>query len=171
MNRGHREPINIDEHADHGPFDLDYGGELNSDPNQFSQPMRTAVVHHVVTAFLVAMVLAVGTWTYLTFRSSDVFERDGADGRLTLKAPLFAVPAADAQLRRFQFALDVFFKLNERYPPSLDALVEAGLLEPSDLNYPPDKASRFVYERVGDSYRLTLVRTTVTTTVLDPAEP
>lgn len=171
MKKEHRAPISIDEHANHGPFELDYGGELNSNPDQYSPPMRTAVVHHVVTAFLVAMVLAVGTWTYLTFRSSDILEGDVFDGGLTLKAPLYATPAADAQLRRYQFALDVFFKLHERYPPSLDALVEAGLLDPSDLNYPPDKASRFEYERVGDSYRLTLVRTTVTTTVVDPAEP
>lgn len=159
MNR--RPPIPVEPIPLDGDFQIDRDG-FSANADEYHPPMRTAVVHHVVTAFLVAMVLSVGTWTYLTFRSSELF-----DAGFKLKSPLYAEPAAAAQLRRYQFALEVYFKLHEKYPPTLEDLVDARLLEASDLNYPPDKAAQFTYERVGDNYRLTLERTTVQIKVIE----
>ncbi len=133
----------------------------DGDGSDYRPSMRAAVAHHVITAFLIAMVLGVGTWTYLAFKGADVTKSGEA-----LRAPIFEKAAGDAQMDRFVFALEVYFRIYEKYPPDLDALVDEGLLSGRDLNYPRG-SSTIIYERTGDSYQLTMERTVVQTAAED----
>ena len=124
-------------------------------PQHFGETgeMRVAAVHHVVTAFLVVMIIGVGLWTYLAFRSADIIAPDGA----TLTKAPFESASSEAQVDRLHFALRVYFRLYEKYPPTLEELVAEGLLTASDLQYPLGEAT-IAYERSGDTYQLTLER-------------
>lgn len=163
----HRAPIEMPK-DDGKPFSIDRDdlAPATGDASKYHPDggMRAAVVHHVVTAFLIAMVLAIGTWGYLTFKDAKRPE----PGKFSFDAPIFEVAAGDAQLDRFRFALAVYFRLYEKYPPELDALVDEGLLSSKDLNYPRGSSS-IVYKRTGDSYQLAIERTIVRK-IEDPAE-
>ncbi|HET8732845.1 MAG TPA: DUF4388 domain-containing protein [Anaeromyxobacteraceae bacterium] len=56
------------------------------------------------------------------------------------------------QLERLRAALEVYRVENGAYPPTLEALVEAGLARPRDLRYPWTQA--YAYRRQGDGYLL-----------------
>jgi hypothetical protein len=109
------------------------------------------VVHHLVTAMLVAMALALGTWGYLTFRNASFFELPDR------RTSPFERSAVDAQVDRFHFALDVYFALYSKYPASLEEVVDEGLLDSTDLNYPPG-SSTILYRRTGDTYQIVVER-------------
>lgn len=160
----HRAPIEIDKNVEASlRFDRDNRQPISSEVVPSAAPaqsMRATVIHHLVTVLLICGMLAIGTWGYLTFKDAPLL----TDAGVAFRAPLFDRPAGDAQLERLRFALDVYFKLNSKYPPDLDTLVEDGLLASTDLNYPPGD-STITYERVGESYQLAMERTIVTTTV------
>jgi hypothetical protein len=59
---------------------------------------------------------------------------------------------ATAQLGRIAQALEVYRLRDGHYPPSLDALVEAGLLRDRDLTFP--FGARYAYAVDGSTYRL-----------------
>jgi hypothetical protein len=56
------------------------------------------------------------------------------------------------QVERLRSALEVYRIERGAYPPSLEALVEAGLARPGDLRYPWRQA--YAYRRQGDGYLL-----------------
>src|SRR5690554_6969035 len=91
--------------------------------------MGAVVLHHSVTALMIMLIIALGVWSYLSFRSTDFFQAADRDSRI-------GAYVEDAQKARIHFALDVFFRLDGRYPLTLDELVERNLLDPSDLHYP-----------------------------------
>jgi hypothetical protein len=76
-----------------------------------------------------------------------------AQGFRARQGRLESAALADAlRLRRVRFALEVFYLEKQAYPPTLDALVESGLLRPRELR--GAGGSRFAY-RVGErDYRL-----------------
>lgn len=167
----HRAPIEMPkEDGPRGALELDRDSAslnpANADLSDYHPDggMRSAVVHHVVTAFLIAMVLGIATWGYLAFKNVEAREK----GSFALSAPLLEIAIGNAQLDRFRFALEVYFKLYEKYPPDLDALVDEGLLASSDLSHPPASFgatdSKIEYRRTGDTFELVVERTVVTTT-------
>jgi hypothetical protein len=115
-----------------------------------SRGLGAVVLHHTVTAFMLALMIAIGVWSYLTFRETSFFE--SADETATSRVSYYA---AVAQRDRIESALEVHFRLHEKYPASLDVLVERGLLLESDLYYPSDDFE-YEYERVGEDFTLEL---------------
>ncbi|MGM0558698.1 MAG: hypothetical protein ACQEVA_20095 [Myxococcota bacterium] len=113
--------------------------------------LGAVVLHHTVTAFMLALMIAIGVWSYLTFRETSFFQ--SADESATSRVTSFA---AVAQKERIESALHVHFRLHDEYPASLNILVERGLLLESDLYYPAS-TFEYEYERVGDSFTLKLV--------------
>jgi hypothetical protein len=116
-----------------------------------SRGLGAVVLHHTVTAFMLALMIAIGVWSYLTFRETSFFQPP--DESATSRVTYFT---AVAQQERIKSALQVHFRLHDEYPASLDVLVERGLLLESDLYYPASKFE-YEYERVGDSFTLKLV--------------
>lgn len=155
----HRDPIPMPGN-DERPFEIDRDQGVLQPPTADTsayQPgtgMGAVVVHHLVTAALLVLMLALGTWGYLTFK--DVTASDL--GR-TRTRPL-EHEAIAAQAQRLHFALSVFHALRGTYPPSLEGLVDEGLLQTSDLEYPPGPSS-IVYQRIGDTYQLVIEKTVV----------
>lgn len=164
----HRDPIPM---PDESSMDLDVvrsNSELHpadSDVSQFEEEgsVGVVVVHHLVTAMLVVMALALGTWGYLTFRKASFFELPNR------QVSPFERSAVDAQVDRFHFALDVYFDLYNKYPASLDELVDEGLLQSSDLRYPPG-SSTILYRRSADTYQIIVERKFVKTMNPDGSE-
>lgn len=113
-----------------------------------SRGLGAVVLHHTVTALMLALMIGIGVWSYLTFRETSFFQ--AADESATSRVTYFA---AEAQVERIHTALDTFLRLNGQYPASLDVLVEHGLLLESDLYYPAGKYE-YEYERSGDSFTL-----------------
>lgn len=112
--------------------------------------LGAVVLHHTVTALMLALILALGVWAYLTFRKTSFFQAPDADANSRVEAH-----ALQAQLQRIRFGLSVYFRLDGRYPAALDELVERGLLLPSDLFYPTGKA-RYDYQRTASGFTLEL---------------
>ncbi len=109
------------------------------------------VVHHSISVVLLVLITAIGTWAFLTYRHTGLVTR--ADRQ----APSFYQPyAVDAQQQRLAFALEVYQRLNDRYPSDLASLVDAGLLQASDLHYPPGR-TQIQYRRTSSEYRLDVV--------------
>lgn len=163
--RKHRDPIEVSLDSGRHPLQVDQQG-LTAETADYKpgSGMGAVVVHHLVTAMLVVLAVALGTWGYLSFSKVR-------DGFLSEKRTRpFEHQALAAQSERLHFALAVFFALYGNYPPSLEGLVDEGLLQPSDLEYPPGPSS-IVYERVGDSYRLIVEKTVVTQAPADAATP
>jgi hypothetical protein len=99
---------------------------------------------------MLALIIALGVWTYLTFRKTSFFEP--ANAQVDSRVEAFAV---DAQLQRIQFALGVYFRLDGRYPAELEELAERGLLLASDLYYPAGDR-RYAYQRTASGFTLEL---------------
>lgn len=163
----HRAPIPMPSESSYESDVVRSNSELHAATTKTSdyQPgtgMGAVVVHHLVTALLVAMALALGTWGYLTFKNASLFQR--SDSR---QSSPFEHHAVDAQVDRLHFALAVYHSLYEKHPADLEALVDEGLLFSSDLNYPPG-SSTILYQRVGETYEITVERTVITT---EPATP
>jgi hypothetical protein len=94
-------------------------------------PLRALVIHHVITLMLVVGALALGVWSYLTFRKRDFFY-DGARGQVS---PL-EQHLERSQRARISLAVNAYYQLHNNWPLSLEQLIEEGLLESSDLRYP-----------------------------------
>ncbi len=128
------------------------GSELNQKGEAFTpgDDAGTVVVHHVVTALLIGACLAIGTWTYLTYKSTSFFApvADGSDKSLQ---PYMI----KAQSDRLHKAIQVYYKINAKYPASLDDVVAEKILEPSDPYYPPN--SEFRYRKLASSYSLEVI--------------
>lgn len=119
-------------------------------PTRGRSGLGAVVLHHTVTALMIALILALGVWAYLTFRKTSFFEAPDANTSSRVEAY-----AREAQLDRIGFALEVHFRLDGRYPASLDDLVQRGLLLPSDLYYPSGEGV-YAYQRTGGGYTLDL---------------
>lgn len=105
------------------------------------------VLHHMVTFLQIAMVIALGTWAYLTFRDTSFLSQpDQAHAGIENSV-------IDAQLQRIEQALEVYRAVEDAYPPALDRLVAAGLLIEDDIHYPRQERI-YVYQRFGDGFRL-----------------
>ena len=109
------------------------------------------VLHHTVTVLMLVMILAIGVWTFLTFRDSNFFKSPDQT-ELTRTS----VYSARAQVRRIESALRVYHRLENAYPADLQALVDRKLLLPSDLHYPSGSVE-YEYRRAGNSFELELV--------------
>jgi hypothetical protein len=119
--------------------------------------MGAVVLHHSVTALMLMLIIALGVWSYLSFRTTSFFQAPAASESSRVEAFV-----EEAQKQRIRFALRVFHRLDGRYPLTLDELVERNLLLPSDLEYPSGASSpgaRFSYQREADGYTLQLART------------
>lgn len=150
MARRHRDPIPIPD--DDVELDIRRDNrETDPDPEEDGtgkHGVGSVVLHHTVTAVLVAIVLATGLWSYYQFRRTSFFALTSEAERSA-----FEVYAVDAQRDRIDFSLDVYAKLYDEYPSSLESLVDEGLLQESDLFYPVGER-RFSYQRLGRSYEL-----------------
>ncbi|MEZ4460463.1 MAG: hypothetical protein R3E66_12215 [bacterium] len=105
------------------------------------------VVHHLVTFFQILLLLAVGAWTYVTYKNTPAFAAPEAGQRNALQPYV-----VESQIQRIDQALRVYESLNEKYPVSLDLLVEDGLLQASDVDYPSGTTYR--YQRFGEGFKL-----------------
>ncbi len=126
------------------------------DPQQTPEEgnaLGAVVLHHTVTALMLALIIALGVWAYLTFRKTSFFEAPDAQASTRVEAY-----SLQAQLQRIRFGLAVYFRLDGRYPAALDELVERGLLLPSDLYYPSGNG-RYDYRRTASGYKLELSST------------
>ncbi|QDG54644.1 hypothetical protein FIV42_29035 [Persicimonas caeni] len=123
------------------------GGEAGA---KQSSGFGAVVLHHTVTALMLALILALGVWAYLTFRKTSFFEAPDDEANTRVEAH-----ALQAQLQRIRFGLGVYFRFDGRYPAALEELVERGLLLPSDLYYPSGTA-RYDYQRTASGYTLEL---------------
>jgi hypothetical protein len=123
-----------------------------------SKGVGAVVVHHVVTFLQILMVLALGAWSYVTYKNTELFVAPEPGQRNALEPYL-----VDAQIQRLDQALRVYEALNEKFPVTLDVLVEEGLLEPSDLDYPASSIYR--YQRFGEGFKLEGPRTQTNTSV------
>jgi hypothetical protein len=112
-----------------------------------SKGVGAVVVHHVVTFLQVVMVLGLGAWSYVTYKNTDAFVAPRAGERNALEPYV-----VESQLQRIEAALRVYEALNEKYPVTLDVLVDEGLLLPSDVAYPSRVAYR--YQRFGEGFKL-----------------
>ena len=146
-NRGSLELVDHPRRRDDAMSDAPERSEADAPENK-ARGLGAVVLHHTVTAFMLALMLAIGVWAYLTFRDTSFFQ--SADESATSRV---SYHAAVAQKHRIESALEVHVRLHEKYPPSLDILVERGLLLESDLYYPSD-AFEYDYKRVGDGYTL-----------------
>ena len=130
------------------PHELDEGDEAEDE--ELNRGIGAVVLHHTVTAMMLALMIAIAVWAYLTFRESSFFQ--SPDESETSRVMAYS---AKAQVRRIESALEVHLRLHGEYPPSLDVLVDRGLLLESDLYYPADEFE-YKYERGVDSYTLTI---------------
>ncbi|MFP4599275.1 MAG: hypothetical protein ACLFVJ_13535 [Persicimonas sp.] len=115
--------------------------------------LGAVVLHHTVTAVMLALIIALGVWAYLTFRSTSFFQPP--DAKVDSRVESYAL---EAQLQRIHFALGVYFRLDGRYPADLAEVVERGLLLRSDLYYPSGR-ERLAYGRTASGYTLELAPT------------
>jgi hypothetical protein len=150
MSPRHRDPIPL-------PDDDDREYEISRDNREiepsFDEPsgkhgVGAVVLHHTVTAVLVAVVLLTSLWSYYQFRQTSFFTLTSEADRSA-----FEVYAVDAQKDRISFALEVYEKLFDEFPSSLETLIDEGLLQESDLFY-PSGGRNFSYQRMGRSYQL-----------------
>lgn len=139
------EDVELDIRRDNRDLDPE-PGEPGNGPGK--NGVGAVVLHHAVTAVLLAIVLATGLWSYHQFRRSSFFTLTSEADR-----SVFEVYAVDAQRDRIGFALDVYQKLYDEYPSSLETLVDEGLLQESDLFYPVGER-RFSYQRMGRAFQL-----------------
>lgn len=123
--------------------------------------MGAVVIHHLVTAVLVALLLALGIWGYLAYKNADFLSAQ------TKRPTPFETAAVTAQVDRLHFALGVYQAIYDKYPAQLEALVDEGLLSSSDLAYPPG-SSTILYQRIGETYQITVERTVRTTERIEP---
>ncbi|TXD37666.1 hypothetical protein FRC98_08225 [Lujinxingia vulgaris] len=113
--------------------------------------LATLVLHHSVTVIILVLFIGIGVWSYLTFQKTDFFvqvDRDDLQARLT-------PPLIEAQRQRIEMAIATSYRLEDRYPASLQELVDRGLLLQSDLYY-PSATELWLYSRGVDSFELTL---------------
>lgn len=138
-------------HENHELFPAD----ANVDEFESGGGAGAVVVHHAITVILVLMCLALATWAYLTFKNASFFVANGEQQR-TLEP--FVV---EAQTDRIKVALDVFYRLNDKYPARLEELVTEGILDGTDPLYPPSETTSIVYRKSGATYELLVQTVTV----------
>lgn len=129
--------------------------------------MGAIVLHHSVTALMIMLIIALAVWSYLSFRNTHFFEAPSQDTRV-------GSYVEGAQKQRIHFALDVFYRLDGRYPLTLNELVERNLLEASDLYYPAKSATAhppFTYKRTPKKYTLEFASPLPSRPSDAPAEP
>lgn len=142
--------------------------ELNQGSEVFvpSEKTGTVVIHHVVTIVLIVACFAIGTWAYLTFKSTSFFVPVKAGSEKSLQPYM-----VKAQSDRLHKAINVYFIMNDKFPASLDDVVAEKILSPTDPFYPPN--SEFRYEKLANTYSLEVLtvidQVTPDTEDLDPA--
>lgn len=137
--------------------------ELNDQNSEAFVPDETTgavVVHHMVTIVLIIACFAIGTWAYLTFKSTSFFVPVEEGSKKSLQPYMIK-----AQSDRLHKAIDVYYKTNDKYPNSLEDIVAEKILKDTDPFYPPN--SEFRYEKLANTYSLEVVITTVE----DPTPP
>lgn len=105
------------------------------------------VVHHVVTFLQVVLSLGLLAWSYVTFKSASFLDKTAAATSHELEAYV-----VESQMQRIDQALRVYEALNEKYPVTLEILVEEGYLVASDLRYP--RGASYSYQRFGEGFKL-----------------
>lgn len=111
-----------------------------------------ALLHYTVTGLLVAAALAVGVWGFLAPPEPN---------RVTTTAdsPTAIERARVASTRtRIAWALEVHRIEFKRFPASLGALVDRGLLRSDDLSYPRG-GRHWTYATTDGGFRLTVENT------------
>lgn len=107
------------------------------------------LLNHTITAAILASLIALGFWLHKNFRADEFFTAvDQVEHRASIEPYL-----VEAQRARLASALDVHFRVHDRYPLTLEGLTEAGLLTSTDLFHPPGRA-RWEYRRYEQSYEL-----------------
>ena len=122
-----------------------------SDVRHGSRPAGTALLHHAATALVVSVGFAIGIWVIVAPPTLPAAPAEqSADG-----ASPSVVQQARAESRRLRIltAVDIFRIQEKAFPPSLDALVERGLLRRADLYYPP-KGKAWNYSVGNDDFTL-----------------
>lgn len=122
--------------------------ELAQAAKKGSKGVGAVVVHHTVTLLQITMVVVLATWAYVTFSESSFLTSTDPEARSALEPYV-----VNAQIQRIQEALEVHHSLEESYPPTLDTLVERGILQADDLTYPVGQEI-YNYQRFGDGYKL-----------------
>lgn len=119
------------------------------------------VVHHVVTFLQVVLILGLLAWSYVTFKSASFLDKSASQTSHELESYVI-----EGQMQRIDQALRVYEALNEKFPVTLELLVEEGYLAPSDLRYP--RGASYSYQRFGEGFKL---EAPVTATKDDPTSP
>ncbi len=122
--------------------------ELADAQKRGSNGVGAVVVHHTVTFLQVLMVVVLATWAYVTFSESSFLTSADPNERSALEPYV-----VNAQLQRVEEALEVYRALEETYPPTLQTLVDRGILQPDDITYPVG-AEIYNYQRFGDGFKL-----------------
>ncbi len=117
-----------------------------------SKGVGAVVVHHMVTVLQVVLVVLLGAWAYVTYSKTDFFAAPNPDERSAIEPY-----AVEGQVLRIEYALSVYYSLNEKYPVVLTSLVDDGLLQESDITY-PGGMDRYRYQRFGDGFKLIVAR-------------
>lgn len=138
---------------DNNPHPAKKGAKKDAKEGDSGGGLGAVVLHHTVTAVMLALIIALGVWAYLTFRNTSFFQ--SPDARVDSRVESYAL---EAQLQRIHFALSVYFRLDGRYPADLAEVVERGLLLRSDLYYPSGR-DRIAYGRTATGYTLELAPT------------
>lgn len=160
--RQHRPPIPVpdDSSDDLRPLARRSSGPTSSRIEEEGKPLTGAdkgrgrqkagavVIHHLVTAALILFVLVMAGYGWLAFR-----ELSATDFDHRVEVTSFESARIQAHRHRIEFALSVYFLLNERYPASLDLLVDDGLLLLDDLEYAGGPVE-LEYERMSNAYEL-----------------
>ena len=114
--------------------------------------VTTLIIHHSITVLILVLFLSLGTWAFLTYRSTEFFATvDRAEFQAQLRPPL-----VEAQRQRITAAIHVFDHLHDRHPTQLQELVDAGLLLASDLYYPQQRLL-WDYQSLSDGFLLTQI--------------
>ncbi|MFU8804932.1 MAG: hypothetical protein ACNA8W_14055 [Bradymonadaceae bacterium] len=108
------------------------------------------ILHHTITLVILSLLIAMGFWSYVTFSTTDFF----ADVDRMEYGSRMEPYLVEAQRQRITAALEVSYRIHDRYPTTLQGLVEAGLLLPSDLYYPAGR-TQWEYRRQDQMYQLT----------------
>lgn len=117
----------------------------------------TTLLHHAVTALIVAVLLGIGVWLYLRFGAPPTqTAATGSDGAASTAAlspdSLGQARGASGRLR-VERALEVARLTGEKYPENLTFLLREGLLVHTDLYYPSGDP-KFEYRRDAENFVL-----------------
>jgi hypothetical protein len=114
------------------------------------QGLRRGVVHQGATVGLALAALLLGVWIFLAQREHA---QKGSSEVVAMSLDPWEEAMTQAQLQRLKNALESYAARSGDYPVRLEGLVEAGLLEQTDLTFPGFE-SPYVYQLKGDAYLL-----------------